>query len=64
MQMQDKQPQSRPPIKMADTPDYIALYTADLLRMRAQGKTNSEMLFWLRTKRVDANGRRRKRQHH
>jgi hypothetical protein len=57
MQMQDKQPQPqpRPPIKMADTPDYIGLYTADLLRMRAQGKSDGEMLSWLRSKRVDAN---------
>jgi hypothetical protein len=57
MQMQDKQkqPQSRPPIKMADTPDYIGLYIADLVQMRAQGKSHGEMLSWLRTKRVDAN---------
>jgi hypothetical protein len=54
MQMQDKQPQSRPPIKMADTPDYMGLYIADLLRMKAQGKSHGEMLSWLRAHGVEA----------
>ena len=46
MQMQDKlpQPQSRPPMKFATASDYFALYTEDLLQMKAQGKSNGEML--------------------
>ena len=42
-------------MEFADTPDYIALRTADMLRMRAQGKSNDQMMFWLRTHGVDAN---------
>jgi hypothetical protein len=42
MQMQDKQPQSRPPMKIGDTINYVALYTADLLRMRAEGKSTAK----------------------
>jgi hypothetical protein len=40
MQMQDKQPQPRPPIRFAGAPDYIELYTAELVRMKAQGKSD------------------------
>jgi hypothetical protein len=57
MQTQDKQPQpqSRPPIRFADTIDYIARYTAELLKMKAQGKSNGEMLAYLHTRRIQAN---------
>jgi hypothetical protein len=42
-------------MRFADTIDYIARYTAELLKMKAQGKSNGEMLAYLHTRRIQAN---------
>jgi hypothetical protein len=51
---QTQQPQRRE-FKLADTIDYIGRYTAHLLRMKAQGKSNGEMLSYLHTRGIQAN---------